>query len=75
MSCMGELIKDKTLICFTFDSELLSLQQAYPTHGMPPVSSHPVMLPTGALTGRPQMYRPATSSIMAVSVSILNPFW
>lgn len=47
-------------------SELLSLQQAtYPTHGMPPVSGHPVLLPTGPLTGRPQMYRPATS-IMAV---------
>lgn len=49
-------------------SELLSLQQAtYPTHG--PVSGHPVLIPTGPLTGRPQtsLYRPATS-IMAVSV-------
>ena len=63
----GAFIGIKTVNIF---SELLSLQQAtYPTHGMPPVSGHPVLLPTGPLTGRPQMYRPATS-IMAVPVSI-----
>lgn len=47
-------------------SELMSLQQAtYPSHGMPPVSGHPVLIHTGPLTGRPQMYRP-TTSIMTV---------